>query len=308
MAFDKHRPKPRESQFTLAEVSSTEQLEHFIMRKAITAISFMLFGASTMIFISALLRPSLRSSISQAGISKTEVYESSVSLEKAIEKPAEMQSPVNQPELAINQTEGKVQESPATGPRAAMQLATLADLPPVATVNDNAVAKNQVNASPMPAPLPSPEPSASRPEEKSPKPTNPASTEKKQIRRHDPESLLVLGEGAFTPGDAKPKADARIAIDQIIPLIQRRPLDKVIVEGHADKSMPDGFSPEQGSKWNKIISTLRAKSIAEVLMQKGVASDRIDFIGLGDTVPLASNLTYEGRSKNRRVEIKLSPP
>jgi len=52
---------------------------------------------------------------------------------------------------------------------------------------------------------------------------------------------------------------------------------------------------------------LRATSIARLLKKKGVAGDRIIVKGLGDAVPVASNRTKAGRSKNRRVEIKLSP-
>jgi len=51
----------------------------------------------------------------------------------------------------------------------------------------------------------------------------------------------------------------------------------------------------------------RAKAVAKVLEQKGVARDRIIVKGLGDAVPLASNQTNKGRKKNRRVEIKLVP-
>jgi outer membrane protein OmpA-like peptidoglycan-associated protein len=84
-------------------------------------------------------------------------------------------------------------------------------------------------------------------------------------------------------------------------------LDNVVIEGHADKWVPYGANSVQISKLNKNISLWRANAIALVLKQKGIVSDRIIVHSLGDTVPLASNLTYEGRSKNRRVEIKLLP-
>lgn len=131
--------------------------------------------------------------------------------------------------------------------------------------------------------------------------------EGKRSSQHEPVSLLVLGGGFFSSGQITPRANIQDAIDNIIPLIQTRPLDNVVVEGHADKWVPFGASPAQVSKLNENISLRRANAIAQVLKKKGIASDRIIVHGLGDTVPLASNLTYDGRMKNRRVEIKLLP-
>jgi outer membrane protein OmpA-like peptidoglycan-associated protein len=131
--------------------------------------------------------------------------------------------------------------------------------------------------------------------------------EGKLSSQHEPISLLVLGGGYFSSGQVTPSADTQEAIDKIIPIIKTRPLDNVVVEGHADKWVPNGVSPILISKLNQSISLRRADAIALALKQRGIASDRIIVHGLGDTVPLASNLTYEGRTKNRRVEIKLLP-
>lgn len=159
----------------------------------------------------------------------------------------------------------------------------------------------------MPSPQASPEPVVARIHAKLPEPVNPMSAEEKRPAEHKPARLLVLDGSSFPPGEVRPNAKAQRAIDAIVPLISAQPLDKVIVEGHADKSTPVGFSSAQALKWNKIVSMQRAKVVAQLLKQKGVASDRIIVKGLGDAVPLASNLTWEGRSKNRRVEIRLAP-
>jgi outer membrane protein OmpA-like peptidoglycan-associated protein len=260
------------------------------MRRAITAISFTLSGASVLIFISALLIPILRESAPQRENSKTDVYKSSSSFKKTIEKPKTEQT---QSLAVTNKTESSIKG--------------VVSLPSPATSNNNEVDNNRKDLSAMQSLQTSPETTISRIREKSPEPVNPMDTEEKRSSQHKPMRLLVLGGGSFSPGQIKPDANAQKAIDGIIPLIKGRSLDKVIVEGHADKSIPDGFSPIQAFKWNKIISMQRAKAIALVLKQKGVASDRIIVKGLGDTVPLASNHTKEGRSKNRRVEIILTP-
>ncbi len=238
------------------------------MRSVITEISSKLFGLSVLIFILALLIPLLRGSPSPAEKGDTVVYEQSSSLKKTNEG------------LELEHT-----QSPAIDD----------GLQPPITQLQGEVTQNQSNGlteSTQPvgdSGFPSP------------------GAEGKRSSQHEPMSLLVLGGGFFSSGQVTPSANIQEAIDKIIPLIKTRPLDNVVVEGHADKWVPDGVSPVQVSKLNKRISLRRANAIALMLEQKGVASDRIIVYGLGDAVPLVSNLTYEGRMKNRRVEIKLLP-
>ncbi|WP_374088332.1 OmpA family protein [Methylomicrobium lacus] len=257
------------------------------MRRAITVISFTLYGASLLIFISALLSP-LRRESTPREVSNTEAYASPESLEQPIEKPAQEQTQsyeaTSKGEPSITQVEGKVEQ------------------------NDNVIDASREDSRTMPSLQAAPEAPIPPRDEKPPESVNSIAAEEKPSSQRRPMTLLVLGDGSFSPGVAIPQASAQEAIDKIIPLIQAQPLDKVIIEGHADKSIPDGFTPMQASKWNKIVSMLRAQSIAQLLKKKGVAGDRITFKGLGDAVPLASNRTKAGRSKNRRVEIKLSPP
>jgi len=280
------------------------------MRRAITAISFMLFGASILIFISALVIPLLRESTSRGVDSKTEVYESSGPLKKTIEKSALDQTTgpvvINKLESSITQFEDKVKQNQTIGLSASIQLGDAAGLPSPIAPNENTIDRKREDSSALQSLQTSPETVIPRIYEKSPEPVNPMGAEEKSSPQHEPMSLLVLGEGSFFPGEVTPKTNAQEAIDKIIPLIKAQSLNNVIIEGHADKSIPDGFSPVQAWKWNKILSMQRAKAVALVLKQKGVDSDRIIVKGLGDAVPLASNLTKEGRSKNRRVEIKLS--
>ncbi|MGJ0516606.1 MAG: OmpA family protein [Methylomicrobium sp.] len=262
-------------------------MDYFIMRKAITAISFTMLGASILIFLSALFIPLQRELSSQEGESKTEGYKPSPALNKKY-------LPKSAPEQKLSlDVDNKSHSSrkPSAGK---------------VGQNDNAMEKKRENFSAMQSPHAASEPTLPRVYKKPPESVTPTVAEEKTPPQRGPVSLLVLGEGSFSPGVAKPEAKAQEAIDKIIPLIQARSSDKILVEGHADKSIPGGFNPIQASKWNKIVSMLRAKAIAQVLRQKGVAGDRIIVKGLGDAVPLASNRTKKGRSMNRRVEIKLS--
>jgi flagellar motor protein MotB len=308
-------------------VDNKEQLEYFIMHRAITAISFMLFGASILIFISALLIPVLSESTSQKVISKTEAYKPSGSPEKIVKKsvPEQTQGPValNKPDLPITQLESKVEpndnandrnrKDPIVMSSKDSNIAPSEDPNVMPSKDSNIAPLKDPNVTPskdqnvMPSPQASPEPVVSRIHAKLPEPVTPIAAEEKRPAERKPARLLVLDGSSFPPGEVRPNAKAQRAIDAIVPLINAQPLDKVIVEGHADKSTPVGFSPAQTFKWNKIVSMQRAKIVAQLLKQKGVASDRILVKGLGDAVPLASNLTWEGRSKNRRVEIRLAP-
>ncbi|SMO52018.1 OmpA family protein [Solitalea koreensis] len=72
---------------------------------------------------------------------------------------------------------------------------------------------------------------------------------------------------------------------------------KLIIEGHA--------SIEGTEAYNMNLSKRRANSAKKALVKAGVKSSNISTVGYGETRPIASNDTEEGRQKNRRVEFKM---
>lgn len=73
--------------------------------------------------------------------------------------------------------------------------------------------------------------------------------------------------------------------------------EKVSLTGHTDnKGNPD---------YNLALSNRRAREIREVLIKKGVKADQLIVEGKGQTQPVDSNETEEGRHNNRRVEVRL---
>ncbi len=67
-----------------------------------------------------------------------------------------------------------------------------------------------------------------------------------------------------------------------------------------------GHSDNVGDKAaNEKLSADRAKAVKNYLISKGISADRVDSKGYGDTMPVTSNDTPEGRQKNRRTEVKI---
>jgi outer membrane protein OmpA-like peptidoglycan-associated protein len=67
-----------------------------------------------------------------------------------------------------------------------------------------------------------------------------------------------------------------------------------------------GFTDSSGSEqYNVGLSQRRAQSVERYLVSKGVPLYRIAIVGLGEENPVADNKTSQGRSQNRRVEVKL---
>ena len=72
------------------------------------------------------------------------------------------------------------------------------------------------------------------------------------------------------------------------------------VEGHTDSRGDD--------RYNKKLSMDRANAVKEYLIANmGLSKGQITAIGYGETKPIASNETERGRTKNRRIDIVLSP-
>jgi type VI secretion system protein ImpK len=74
----------------------------------------------------------------------------------------------------------------------------------------------------------------------------------------------------------------------------------VTVEGHADT---DKISPTIEFADNLALSKARAETVAAIVRAQLTDPGRIAVVGLGDTVPLATNTTPEGKAQNRRVEF-----
>ena len=93
------------------------------------------------------------------------------------------------------------------------------------------------------------------------------------------------------------KASFKPILDEVFDFLTDNPSIVVEVGGHTNGLCQDEFCIK--------LSTARAKSVAEYLINRGIDAKRVLFKGYGRTVPIATNSTPEGRQKNQRVEIKI---
>ena len=92
------------------------------------------------------------------------------------------------------------------------------------------------------------------------------------------------------------RADAASALAQLATVIRAYPAGRVDLEGHTDSKGDDAH--------NQRLSLRRAESVKRWLVEReGIAADRFTTRGAGESRPVASNDTDEGRQKNRRVEV-----
>lgn len=99
----------------------------------------------------------------------------------------------------------------------------------------------------------------------------------------------------FDTDQATLKPDAQATLAQIISLLAQNPALALTVQGHTDNAGPPAH--------NQQLSEARARTVVATLAAQGIAPERLQAQGLGQTKPLADNATEAGRALNRRVEL-----
>lgn len=114
-------------------------------------------------------------------------------------------------------------------------------------------------------------------------------------------SLLVTmpDDITFATDSARLTPAIRANLRALAAHLQKYPNSTVQVIGHTDNT--------GSAAHNLDLSRQRAAAVTQVLVNNGIAAGRISAVGKGEDVPVASNLTPEGRAQNRRVEIVILP-
>ena len=101
---------------------------------------------------------------------------------------------------------------------------------------------------------------------------------------------FVLGQDELT-------AESRKELGSILDGIAQRPAPEILVIGHADQSGPDSV--------NETLALRRAERVRDLLVQRGVSSERISAVGRGSREPAVQAAQGVAEARNRRVEISV---
>jgi len=111
------------------------------------------------------------------------------------------------------------------------------------------------------------------------------------------ESVIRLNNIFFETNKAELLPTSQTELDALAAILNQNPTMKIEIRGHTDN-----VGAEEA---NAVLSDNRAKSVVTYLVEKGITADRLVFKGYGESVPVSSNETPEGRQLNRRVEFKI---
>lgn len=126
-----------------------------------------------------------------------------------------------------------------------------------------------------------------------------AGTDVRVVRQGDDLILNIPSGINFANNSATIAPSFQRTLDQVANVLSDYDRTYVDVYGHTDSTGSDAY--------NQDLSERRAISVADYLVSRRVKSARIGTRGFGESQPIATNETEEGRAANRRVEIKVVP-
>ena len=120
---------------------------------------------------------------------------------------------------------------------------------------------------------------------------------KPSLERIKKGETLVLDNIYFESGKSSLLNTSFAELDKLVAMLQKRPELRIAIIGHTDNN--------GAAAANLSLSSSRAKAVSTYLQGKGIAPQRLESKGLGQTKPIAPNTTDDGRAKNRRVEVQV---
>ena len=108
---------------------------------------------------------------------------------------------------------------------------------------------------------------------------------------------VVLKGVNFEVNSSRLTANAKVILNQVADSLAAQPAQRVEIGGHTDGQGSDDF--------NQKLSQRRAQAVKDYLVARGIEPSRLEAKGYGESQPVDSNETPEGRELNRRVEMKM---
>ena len=110
------------------------------------------------------------------------------------------------------------------------------------------------------------------------------------------QTAVIQADALFDFDKSVLRPDGKKNIDDALAKVRATDIEMVIATGHTDSIGTDAY--------NQRLSERRAAAVKDYLVSKGIPASKITTIGKGETQPVATNKTAEGRQKNRRVDIE----
>ena len=111
------------------------------------------------------------------------------------------------------------------------------------------------------------------------------------------QTMIELSDALFAFDKFDLNAEAQAMLDRVVSWLSDHPELKVEIGGHTDSRGSDAY--------NQKLSENRAKSVYDYFVSHGIDAARLSYKGYGESRPIDTNETDEGRQRNRRVELQL---
>ena len=108
---------------------------------------------------------------------------------------------------------------------------------------------------------------------------------------------VILKNVFFDTDKFNLKNESKVELNKLSALLKEQTTLKIEIGGHTDNT--------GNKKANQVLSKNRAKAVYQFLIDNGIVSSRLSYKGYGDSKPIVSNNTKEGRSQNRRTEFTI---
>ncbi len=110
-------------------------------------------------------------------------------------------------------------------------------------------------------------------------------------------TIITLQNVFFETGSAQLRPASRLELNRLKTLLDEQPQMRIQLNGHTDNV---GKAND-----NMLLSEQRAKAVYDYLISQGIAAQRLRYRGFGDTKPIDTNDTPQGRERNRRTEFEI---
>jgi chemotaxis protein MotB len=132
---------------------------------------------------------------------------------------------------------------------------------------------------------------------------------KAQLAQSQAEQKFVVADDMLFPsGGYQLSPQGQQALTNLVPRLSGLQNVKIVVYGYTDNAPVGPGLQAMGVADNLDLSTKRAATVASYLIAQGINPNITSAKGFGDTHPVASNDTPQGRAQNRRIEITVQGP